>query len=104
MDGETFKAVGFENHGGQTKNVSSPFGRVLSGHGNTFKGGFEGFMNEQVAATYMHGPLLPKNPKIADKIILRALKKRYGHVGLEPLDDTLENSARDVMLKRLGVL
>jgi CobQ-like glutamine amidotransferase family enzyme len=104
MDGETFKAVGFENHGGQTKNVSSPFGRVLSGHGNTFKGGFEGFMNEQVAATYMHGPLLPKNPKIADKIILRALKKRYGHVELEPLDDTLENSARDVMLKRLGVL
>jgi CobQ-like glutamine amidotransferase family enzyme len=61
-------------------------------------------MNDQVAATYMHGPLLPKNPKIADKIILRALKKRYGHVGLEPLDDTLENSARDVMLKRLGVL
>ncbi|MDO5108757.1 MAG: glutamine amidotransferase [Erysipelotrichaceae bacterium] len=104
MDGETFKAVGFENHGGQTKNVSSPFGRVLSGHGNTFKGGFEGFMNDQVAATYMHGPLLPKNPKIADKIILRALKKRYGHVELEPLDDTLENSARDVMLKRLGVL
>lgn len=104
MDGETFKAVGFENHGGQTKNVSSPFGRVLSGHGNTFKGGFEGFMNEQVAATYMHGPLLPKNPKIADKIILRALKKRYGQVGLEPLDDSLENSARDVMLKRLGVL
>lgn len=104
MDGEIFKAVGFENHGGQTKNVSSPFGRVLSGHGNTFKGGFEGFMNDQVAATYMHGPLLPKNPKIADKIILRALKKRYGHVGLEPLDDTLENSARDVMLKRLGVL
>ncbi len=104
MDGEIFKAVGFENHGGQTKNVSSPFGRVLSGHGNTFKGGFEGFMNDQVAATYMHGPLLPKNPKIADKIILRALKKRYGHVELEPLDDTLENSARDVMLKRLGVL
>ena len=104
MDGETFKAVGFENHGGQTKNVSSPFGRVLSGHGNTFKGGFEGFMNDQVAATYMHGPLLPKNPKIADKIIQRALKKRYGRVELEPLDDTLENSARDVMLKRLGVL
>ena len=104
MDGEKFMAVGFENHGGQTKNVSSPFGRVLSGHGNTFKGGFEGFMNDQVAATYMHGPLLPKNPKIADKIIQRALKKRYGHVELEPLDDTLENSARDVMLKRLGVL
>jgi CobQ-like glutamine amidotransferase family enzyme len=104
MDGETFKAVGFENHGGQTKDVATPFGKVLSGHGNMYKSGFEGFMNSQVVATYMHGPLLPKNPKIADKIIQRALAKRYGHVDLAPLDDTIENAARDVMLKRLGVL
>lgn len=104
MDGETFKAVGFENHGGQTENVSSPFAKVLSGHGNTFDGGAEGFLNEQVLATYMHGPLLPKNPKIADKIIERALKKRYGEVHLDPLDDTIENKARDVMLERLHVL
>jgi len=52
----------------------------------------------------MHGPLLPKNPKIADKIIMRALKRRHGDVSLAPLDDTLENNAREVMLKRLGVL
>ena len=104
LDGETFKAVGFENHGGQTKNVTSPFGRVLSGHGNMYKSGFEGYMDPQVIATYMHGPLLPKNPKIADKIIARALRRKYGEVQLESLDDTLENSARDVMLKRLGVL
>lgn len=104
LDGETFKAVGFENHGGQTKNVASPFGRVLSGHGNMYKSGFEGYMDAQVIATYMHGPLLPKNPKIADKIIARALRRKYGEVQLEALDDTLENSARDVMLKRLGVL
>ena len=104
LDGETFKAVGFENHGGQTKNVVSPFGKVLSGHGNMYKSGFEGYMDAQVIATYMHGPLLPKNPKIADKIIARALRRRYGEVQLESLDDTLENSARDVMLKRLGVL
>ena len=104
LDGETFKAVGFENHGGQTKNVTSAFGKVLSGHGNMYKSGFEGYMDAQVIATYMHGPLLPKNPKIADKIIARALRRRYGEVQLESLDDTLENSARDVMLKRLGVL
>ena len=104
MDGDTFRSVGFENHGGQTKNVSSPFGKVLSGHGNTFNGGFEGYMDDQVVATYMHGPLLPKNPKIADHIIQRALKKRYGSVELKALDDTLENKARDIMLKRLGVL
>lgn len=101
MDGETFKAVGFENHGGQTRNVSSPFATVLSGYGNTLHDGKEGFMNDQVLATYMHGPLLPKNPKIADKIIQRALRKRYGHVELDPLDDALEEKAQEVMLKRL---
>ena len=104
MDGETFKAVGFENHGGQTKNVTTPFARVLSGHGNTYNDGTEGFMNSQVLATYMHGPLLPKNPKIADHILLRALKKRYGEVTLADLDDTLENKAAEVMLKRLKAL
>lgn len=101
MDGETFKAVGFENHGGQTRNVATPFAKVLKGYGNTLEDGMEGFLNDQVLATYMHGPLLPKNPKIADKIIERALYKRYGHVELEPLDDTLENEAQQVMLRRL---
>ena len=101
MDGKTFKAVGFENHGGQTKNVSTPFAKVLSGHGNEMHSGFEGFMNEQVLATYMHGPLLPKNPDIADAILKRALKKCYGEVTLEPLDDTIEYQAQNVMLERL---
>lgn len=101
INNETFKIVGFENHGGQTKNVSSPLGKVLSGHGNTYNDGTEGFMNDDVIATYMHGPLLPKNPKIADILLERALKKRHGHVELEELDDTLENKAREVMLNRL---
>ena len=95
--------VGFENHGGQTKNVEHPFGKVLIGHGNIHKGDYEGFMNDQVLATYMHGPLLPKNPEIADKIIQRALKKRYGEVTLEPLNDEIEHKAKEVMLKRLHV-
>ncbi len=103
MDGETFQVVGFENHGGQTRNVKTPFGKVLAGHGNMYQSAWEGFMNEQVVATYMHGPLLPKNPKVADRIIARGLRKRYGDVTLEPLDDTLENKARDVMLERLHV-
>ncbi len=101
MDGREFTAVGFENHGGQTHNVSTPFAEVLKGHGNTFKGREEGFMNDLVLATYMHGPLLPKNPEIADLLILRALKKRNGIVALQPLDDTLETKARNVMLERL---
>ena len=95
--------VGFENHGGQTKEVSNPFGKVLVGHGNTFDSGFEGHMDTQTIATYMHGPLLPKNPDIADEVILRGLKRRYTLDYLEPLQDSLEHAAHDAMLKRLNV-
>ena len=95
--------VGFENHGGQTKAVSNSFGKVLVGHGNTYKGKYEGYMDAQTIATYMHGPLLPKNPAIADEVILRGLNHRYVVEQLEPLQDTLENAAHDAMLKRLNV-
>ncbi len=101
LDGNEFEVVGFENHGGQTRGVTTPLGKVLYGHGNEHQSQFEGFANEQVIATYMHGPLLPKNPAVADTVILRALKKNYGNVTLEPLDDVLENKAREVMLDRL---
>lgn len=104
IDGETFKAVGFENHGGQTRNVTTPFGKVLSGHGNMYRSEYEGFLNDTVLATYMHGPLLPKNPKIADAVLLRALHKRHPDAVLSPLDDTLEYKAQEVMLERLHVL
>ena len=103
MNGKKFLTVGFENHGGMTENVSTPFGKVLYGHGNTFDSGFEGFMNEQVLATYMHGPLLPKNPEIADLMIQRALRRNHGDVALEPLDDTLEKKAKEIMLSRLNI-
>ncbi len=103
IDGELVKVVGFENHGGMTKNVTTPFGKVLKGHGNVYQGQFEGFMNEQVIATYMHGPLLPKNPKVADLVIKRALKKRYKDVTLEPLDDVLEEKACQTMLNRMNI-
>ena len=104
IDGDTFMMVGFENHGGQTMNVQTPLGKVLSGHGNMYRSEFEGFLNDQVVATYMHGPLLPKNPAVADKILMRALKRNYGEVQLAKLDDTLEDKAREVMLKRLKVI
>lgn len=101
LDGEVFKAVGFENHGGQTKNVKTPLGKVLAGQGNSFGCGYEGFYNGQVLGTYMHGPLLPKNPKIADIVIQKALSKRYQDVKLIELDDTLEMKAQEVMLDRI---
>lgn len=103
MDGETFQAVGFENHGGQTKGVTSPLGRVLKGHGNEYQSQFEGFANEQVTATYMHGPLLPKNPRIADLVLQRGLRHAGETVVLEPLEDTFETRARETMLERMGI-
>lgn len=104
MDGETFRAVGFENHGGQTKGVTTPLGVVLKGHGNEYQSKYEGFLNDQVAATYMHGPLLPKNPRIADLVLQRGLRRSCGEVTLDPLDDLFETRARETMLSRLGVL
>lgn len=106
LDGNEITAVGFENHGGQTRGVTSCLGTVLSGFGNSFEGKQEGFYNGQVLATYMHGPLLPKNPEIADFIIYKALKKRNPDMqltDLEKLDDTLELQAKEQMLKRLNV-
>lgn len=101
LDGQTINMVGFENHGGQTRGVSHPLGKVIHGHGNEYQGGYEGFYNGQVLGTYMHGPLLPKNPQVADFIITKALAKRYGEVQLAPLDDSLENRAHEVMQKRM---
>ncbi|MFV0381766.1 MAG: type 1 glutamine amidotransferase [Breznakia sp.] len=100
LDGEIMEVVGFENHGGQTKNVKTPFGKVIKGHGNIFQGEYEGFYNGKVLATYIHGPLLPKNPKVADFVIRKALVRNYGNVELIALDDTLEYQAQKIMIQR----
>ncbi|MBE3590055.1 MAG: glutamine amidotransferase, partial [Firmicutes bacterium] len=61
--------VGFENHGGRTVHRHEPLGRVLSGHGNNGRDGFEGVRYRNVVGTYIHGPLLPKNPRLADFVL-----------------------------------
>ena len=106
LDGERMIAVGFENHGGQTCNVKYPLGRVLSGYGNNFTEGIEGFYNGQVFGTYLHGPLLPKNPRIADFMIVNALRRHHPQLTMEmltPLDDTLEQKAREVLFRRMNI-
>lgn len=104
LDGQNITAVGFENHGGQTYNVDEPLGKVLSGYGNSFDAGYEGFYNGQVLGTYMHGPLFPKNPEVVDFVIYKSLKKRNKDLSfsdLTPLDDILEEKAKEAILKRL---
>jgi lipid II isoglutaminyl synthase (glutamine-hydrolysing) len=90
--------AGFENHGGRTRlgPGAQPLGRVLSGFGNNGEDGLEGVRVDNVIGTYLHGPLLPKNAWLADRLIELALERRYGSPPeLEPLDDRLENAAHE---------
>lgn len=94
--------VGFENHGGRTFiGDNKPLGKVLYGAGNDGKSGYEGVVYKNVVGTYLHGPLLPKNPQLADYLISRALEKKYGkEIALEPLDDSQEKEANDYVYHR----
>lgn len=94
--------VGFENHGGRTYiGKHTPFGKVFFGLGNTGKSGYEGVVYKNVIATYLHGPLLPKNPHVCDYLLERALKRKYGkEVALEPLPDKLEHKANGYIVDR----
>jgi lipid II isoglutaminyl synthase (glutamine-hydrolysing) len=90
--------AGFENHGGRTYlgDSAEPLGRVLSGHGNNGRDGREGVRRLNVLGTYLHGPLLPKNSWLADRLIQLALARRAGaEPELEALDDGLESAAHE---------
>jgi CobQ-like glutamine amidotransferase family enzyme len=93
--------VGYENHSGRTYlgPKAQPLGKVLAGWGNNGKDGYEGAQYKNVFGTYLHGPVLPKNPWFTDLLIQRALERRYGKVGLETLEDSIENEAHDAALK-----
>lgn len=100
--------VGYENHAGRTKIAASlkPFGQVVSsvGHGNDDESGCDGALYRNCIGTYLHGPLLGKNPAIADHLIAAAMGKRLGgKVELVQLDDTVELAANSYMAKRLNV-
>jgi CobQ-like glutamine amidotransferase family enzyme len=92
--------AGFENHGGRTYLGSGerPLGRVLSGHGNNGRDGTEGVRRGNVIGTYLHGPLLPKNAWLADRLVELALG-----VELSSLDDRLEEAAHRSARRAAGV-
>jgi lipid II isoglutaminyl synthase (glutamine-hydrolysing) len=95
--------AGFENHGGRTSLApgQAPLGRVLRGHGNDGRSGFEGARRGNAIGTYMHGPLLPKNAWFADWLIARALRRDVRE--LAPLDDELEQQAHLGARRAAGV-
>lgn len=96
--------VGFENHSGKTWLGSGvePLGKVSAGFGNNGEDGTEGARYKNVFATYSHGPLLPKNPRLCDFILKTALERKYGVCQLEALDDTAELIAHEEMVRRLS--
>ena len=96
--------IGFENHGGRThlENKSMAIGTVINGFGNNGEDKTEGIVYKNSFGSYLHGPILPKNPKLADLLITLALEKKYGQkFHLEPLDDSIETKARKAILKRI---
>ena len=92
--------AGFENHGGRTHldDPEQALGRVLAGHGNNGADGLEGVRVHNVIGTYLHGPLLPKNAWLADRLIELALG-----IELDPLDDSLEDAAHASARRAAGV-
>ncbi len=97
------RLVGFENHGGRThlgKKVT-PLAKVIKGFGNNGEDKNEGMVYKNSIGTYLHGPILPKNPDLADWIIKKTLEKKTGEkVSLKKLDDTFENKAKQVIIER----
>ena len=95
--------VGYENHSGLTTlgPDQRPLGTVLVGAGNDGRSGVEGAVRDHVYGTYLHGPVLPRNPGFADALLQAALARRDGDtVTLEPLDDRLEHDAAAVARAR----
>jgi CobQ-like glutamine amidotransferase family enzyme len=95
--------VGYENHSGLTKlgENMKPLGEVIVGAGNNAKDKTEGCRYKNCIGTYLHGPILPKNPKLTDFFIAKALEHKTGQKPkLDKLDDTVENKAHAVAAKR----
>ena len=95
--------AGFENHAGRTylEDGAEPLGRVLAGFGNDGASGYEGCKAGRVVGTYLHGPLLPRNPWFADWMLAEAAAHQLGEAPrFEPLDDELELQAHGVSAER----
>jgi CobQ-like glutamine amidotransferase family enzyme len=92
--------VGFENHSGRTYlgGDAAPLARVVVGAGNNGEDKTEGAVQGKAIGTYLHGSLLPKNPWLADRVIVWALERRHGETELDPLDDGLERRARETAI------
>ena len=102
-DGTKFPIVGFENHNGQTwlGEGVRPMGTIIKGYGNNGEDKTEGARYKNVFATYSHGPLLPKNARIADELLSIAYERKYGEA-LPALEHEMEDAALNDIKEQLG--
>ncbi len=104
LDGQPRTLVGFENHSGRTYLGPGvqPLGRAVVGAGNNGEDHTEGAIYKGAIGCYLHGSLLPKNPWLADRLLITALTHRRGEaVELAPLDDRLEDDAHQAVAARI---
>lgn len=95
---------GFENHLGRMDiGNNTALGKVKYGSGNNGRDGFEGVIYKNTFATYMDGPLLPKNPALCDELIKRALLNKGENGELKELNDSAELKAQKFILDKYGI-
>ena len=99
---QKFELVGYENHSGLTylNKGQRPFGKVIKGAGNNGSDGTEGARSNNVFGSYLHGPILPKNPYLTDELIYLAMVKKYGSFTPKKIDDSIADKARDAAASR----
>jgi CobQ-like glutamine amidotransferase family enzyme len=106
IDGRTETVFGYENHSGCTylRPGTDPWMRVVQGAGNNGRDGTEGAKKGRVFGTYLHGPLLAKNPALADWLLRLALERQGAEGRLVPLEDQWEEAARQNLRRRMAEL
>ncbi len=103
IDGVKTNVIGYENHSGKTYLGAQvqPMMKVIKGYGNSGEDAFEGVRQGSIFGTYLHGPLLAKNPALADHLITLALRRRDLSFTLDRIDDQLEARTQQKLYKRL---
>ncbi|CAN5606959.1 glutamine amidotransferase [soil metagenome] len=103
VSSEWGELVGYENHSGKTllDDKKQALGQVIKGAGNNGQDGTEGCVYKNIFGTYLHGPILSKNPVLADELLKRALIRKYQtDIDLKPLDDNYESRAATIAKTR----
>ena len=101
---QEIRLVGFENHGGRTylADKKLAFATVVKGYGNNEEDKTEGIYYKNCFGTYLHGPILPKNPELTDYLIRKAVERKYGrNVKLSKIDNQWEEKARNWVIDKL---